>query len=385
MDFFTESENKQVWTCNVLIGDKEQERPCGATFSHGDKNLNKGNRIGNLKRHLNRWHMDAYKETEEKEKRQGRAMIPGIPITRQTSVTQFFESEEITIPMTAAKMIKGIVISVARDGIPLRYFKELGGTTLMGDMAKRVGVSLDRSRIRSYVINAAEKMKLKIKEELKDKFIHLKFDCATRIRTNYLGVTARYVNSNNEAITTTLSITDTKSQHTSSELKVLLHIILEEYDIPLNHVLCCVTDNASNMIRVVKDLNEDLAAMVPPTAASGSGTDDSDAMVLDAATASDGDEDTVYTDPDSDEEGGDEAAEQEFMEEIENAMPDTISHVRCGVHTLQLAIQDGLKQPQAAAMIGKIRNLAVELRTPKLAEKVKKAGHRMALLDQETR
>jgi hypothetical protein len=108
-------------------------------------------------------------------------------------------------------------------------------------------------------------------------------------------------------------------------------------------------------------------------------------MVLDAATASDGDEDTLYTDPDSDEEGGDEATEQEFMEEIENAMPDTISHVRCGVHTLQLAIQDGLKQPQAAAMIGKIRNLAVELRTPKLAEKVKKAGHRMALLDQETR
>ena len=109
---------------------------------------------------------------------------------------------------------------------------------------------------------------------------------------------------------------------------------------------------------------------------------DVDDMELDSATASDGDQDT---DPDSDEEGGDEATEQEFMEEIENAMPDTISHVRCGVHTLQLAIQDGLKHPLAAGMIGKIRNLAVELRTPKLAEKVKKAGHRMAVLDQETR
>jgi hypothetical protein len=109
--------------------------------------------------------------------------------------------------------------------------------------------------------------------------------------------------------------------------------------------------------------------------------DDMPDMELDSAPASDVDQDT---DPDSDEEeGGDEA--QEFMEEIENAMPDTISHVRCGVHTLQLAIQDGLKHPLAAGMIGKIRNLAVELRTPKLAEKVKKAGHRMAVLDQETR
>jgi hypothetical protein len=111
--------------------------------------------------------------------------------------------------------------------------------------------------------------------------------------------------------------------------------------------------------------------------------DDMPDMELDSAPASDGDQDT---DPDSDEEeGGDEATEPEFMEEIENAMPDTISHVRCGVHTLQLAIQDGLKHPLAAGMIGKIRNLAVELRTPKLAEKVKKAGHRMAVLDQETR
>jgi hypothetical protein len=185
MDFFTEDVTKEVWTCNVLVGDQEAKRPCGSTFSYGDKNLNKGNRMSNLKRHLNRYHPNELKETEEKEKKQRQAMSPGFPtITRQTSVTQFFESEEITIPMTAAKLKKGIVISVARDGISLRYFKELGGTTLLGDMAKRLGVSLDRSRVRSYVIDAAETMKLKIKEELKDKFIHLKFDCATRIRTN---------------------------------------------------------------------------------------------------------------------------------------------------------------------------------------------------------
>jgi hypothetical protein len=73
------------------------------------------------------------------------------------------------------------------------------------------------------------------------------------------------------------------------------------------------------------------------------------------------------------------------MEELESSLPDGISHVRCGVHTLQLAIQDGLKSPLAAPMIAKIRNLAVELRTPKLSEKLKKAGHRMAILDQETR
>ncbi len=59
--------------------------------------------------------------------------------------------------------------------------------------------------------------------------------------------------------------------------------------------------------------------------------------------------------------------------------------MRCSAHTLQLAIMDGLKTPRTAAMIGKIRNLAVELRTPKISEKIKKEGARMAVVHQETR
>ena len=275
MDYFTEDKEKEVWTCNVEIeGETEEDkRPCGSEFSCGDKDLNKGNRMGNLRRHLRRYHSDEFEEMEKKEKKQAGAISPGVsrPLGRQTSVVQFFQAEQITIKMTKARFVDGIVTMVAKDGIPLRFFSSEGSKQLLGEMAKKVGVSLDRNRVRDYVINAAEELKTKVKADLRDKFVHLKFDCATRIRTNYIGVNARYINSDNNAVTTTLSVTDTKSQHTSSELKVLLHNILEEFDIPLNHVLCCVTDNASNMIRVVKDLNQDLAAMLPSTAASGSG------------------------------------------------------------------------------------------------------------------
>jgi len=44
-----------------------------------------------------------------------------------------------------------------------------------------------------------------------------------------------------------------------------------------------------------------------------------------------------------------------------------------------------LKTTQAAGLIGEIRALAVELRTPKLAEKIKKAKICIPVLDQETR
>ncbi len=253
-----------------------------------------------------------------------------------------------------------MVWMVAEDGIPLRYFSSASRQKLLGEMAAKLKVSIDWNRIRDYLITASQNLKTKLKKDLKDKFMHLEFD--------YLGVNVRYVNNKNEAITETLTVTDTRSQHTSQELKILLHNILKEFEIPLKNVLCCVTDNASNMIKVVKDLNIDLAAELTPDVATGSEPDELE-------SDSDEDEDICQ-------EGED---ENELMEELVTSLPDSIVHVRCGVHTLQLAIQDGLKNANAESMITRIRNLAIDLRTPKISEKVKKAGLRKAVLDQETR
>jgi len=71
-------------------------------------------------------------------------------------------------------------------------------------------------------------------------------------------VNVRFINKINEVVTLTLSVTDTQCQHTSLELRTLLEKILKDLEIPLNHVLCCVTDNAANMLKVVKDMNKEL-------------------------------------------------------------------------------------------------------------------------------
>jgi hypothetical protein len=47
-------------------------------------------------------------------------------------------------------------------------------------MAKKLGVSLDRDQVKDYVTAAADKYKVALQKEIKDKFVHLKFDCATR-------------------------------------------------------------------------------------------------------------------------------------------------------------------------------------------------------------
>ena len=62
-----------------------------------------------------------------------------------------------------------------------------------------------------------------------------------------------------------------------------------------------------------------------------------------------------------------------------------IKHMRCAVHTLQLAIRDGLKDPQASNLIGKLRQVAVAARTPKNDAIINRRAGIGAILDQVTR
>jgi 3-methyladenine DNA glycosylase AlkC len=60
--------------------------------------------------------------------------------------------------------------------------------------------------------------------------------------------------------TCTLAVVDTKSKHTARELREILDTVLSDYDIPLGHILCCVTDNATNMVKLVSSMNDDQEA-----------------------------------------------------------------------------------------------------------------------------
>ncbi|XP_073534699.1 uncharacterized protein [Phyllobates terribilis] len=62
-----------------------------------------------------------------------------------------------------------------------------------------------------------------------------------------------------------------------------------------------------------------------------------------------------------------------------------IHHMRCVVHTLQLAIRDSLQEGHAAALIGKVRKLATVARTPKVDSILKRRAGKGPIIDQATR
>lgn len=63
----------------------------------------------------------------------------------------------------------------------------------------------------------------------------------------------------------------------------------------------------------------------------------------------------------------------------------SIKHMRCAVHTLQLAIRDGLKEKRTATLLSKIRQVTIACRTPKIDAILKRRLGKGAVIDQATR
>ncbi|XP_077975500.1 uncharacterized protein LOC144431349 [Styela clava] len=63
----------------------------------------------------------------------------------------------------------------------------------------------------------------------------------------------------------------------------------------------------------------------------------------------------------------------------------TIEHMRCAVHTLQLAIRDGLKEKHVHTLLSKLRQTSVMARTPKKDAILKRRTGKGAIIDQATR
>ena len=70
--------------------------------------------------------------------------------------------------------------------------------------------------------------------------------------------------------------------------------------------------------------------------------------------------------------------------DLESSVPINCEHMHCAQHTHQLAIHDGLKKT-ASGVIAKLRNIAMEARSPKINQQLRRRAKKVGLLDQETR
>lgn len=201
----------------------------------------------------------------------------------------------------------------------------------------------------------------KIAQEVKGKLIHLMIDGCTRGNRQFLGIKIRYNTTKDGAIkelVRTLAIEEQLTRKTASNVKSEVLKILPKYEINLNQILTFTSDNGAELL---------LAAKLLETHARQSAEDD--AIILELG-----------------EPGGVNVGDvwPENIEIQDGSI--TIQSVRCGAHTLQLAINDAIKStPDILSVIDIARDLSKYLRTPEQVRRLKCEDMRIPQLDVVTR
>lgn len=123
-----------------------------------------------------------------------------------------------------------------------------------------VGINLDKAsfhpELKNYMRELSLKVRENIKQEIKNKFVALMMDIATKNHRSYLGVSVQYVLNGTVQIKS-IGIQEICGSHTADYIKEVTLSCLTEFNISKNQVISITTDNGSNMIAMVKRFDVD--------------------------------------------------------------------------------------------------------------------------------
>ena len=348
--------------------------------------LIKGDHSGNLSKHLKNVHVEIFERiiNDREQNKKGisffqiykncKQIIFPFTIVRQTmpcqsKITDFLQSKKISIETNIVSLKRALVRMVTVDGRPFCAIHDVWFKNLILPMATQLNLTIDDLSLRMFVNEEYTIIKNLLIEEMNEKLIAIKVDCASRFNRHVIGINAQFY-SNGEILVKTLAIRELFESCTSDYLITILKDVLKDFKIPLSRVFCITTDNGSNMIKAVKLMQEDINWPLE---------------VIDV------DQVPII----------DEVEDDNFEEDIENEIFDhgdlydmsvlalTEEHsnilrgIRCAAHTLQLSIRDFLTSVDA--VLQEARILAKKLRKPLNIRILKRLKKRLPIIDCPTR
>ncbi|XP_064469959.1 uncharacterized protein LOC135384700 [Ornithodoros turicata] len=322
----------------------------------------KGDHAANLERHIQRNHPDIYSShalTKSSSSKRGLSQTEDSPNKRQAcqpTLLNVLEGKGAKPKVSKKQIVTACVELVVKNGRPFQLMEDSGFRKLLDPLIEIAGgrFAINSKSIRAQVCETAAKTRQRITEVLKDRLISLKIDCATRLDRAILGVNAQYVE-NGRVVVQTLAMKELYERHTAEYIKLQVQEVLAGYKIEMTQIYSVTTDNGSNMLKAATLLS-DVPDDVSDEEDKESSFDDISDVIVEEVNFSSGHHDSLQ-----------------------------FQSIRCAAHTLQLAVNDALKEKTSVEIISKCRKICKKLRTQTLMSLIRKLKLKKPVLDCPTR
>lgn len=292
-------------------------------------------RPSNLKRHLKMMHESHYKNL----------------FAEEVDAEKRMEIELFNVVQDAVEMvsINGLPFSTM-NASGMRGFIDARLNTLKSSGYK---LTLNRWNVVDEMNKVSKHIEDRLKAELKGKIIHLMLDIATNGTLSMLGVNASFSNEY-EIKCPSLGIVKISERHNAVNLAELLYDeILSKYDVPLDYVFTMTTDNGKNVVNTATVL--DMVAnscdthVNPLYDETNQDVDANEAELLNLLNNNGIDYTAILND---------------IVEDVVQANDKIvlINQINCSTHTLQLAINDCMKESNAVAVLDEAKEICISLR-----------------------
>lgn len=176
---------------------------------------------------------------------------------------ELYEGQAKALPLKRLEFIQDCTELVTVNSEPFALLNKSGFLKMNRDLLQELknaelndGLSAPNyAAIKEHVRYLSEEIIENIKMEVKDRFVTLMIDGASKYQRSILGIYVQ-LKVNFKTITRSIGMVDLTAKHTGKYLADVVLQRLKLFDIKTTHILAVTTDNGSNMITMIAHLNE---------------------------------------------------------------------------------------------------------------------------------
>ena len=149
------------------------------------------------------------------------------------------------------QMLLNLVKLFVKNSLPFRLFEDESFHRLVLPQFQKLGVIMNRNKLRELVIFAAGEVTKNLTNELDNKFLSLEIDSAKKHNTNLFSIKCRYV-VNDTVVTRSLGDIVIYGRQTGEKLCFEIEKCLQRFNKTAAHVYSLTSDHGSNMAAASK-------------------------------------------------------------------------------------------------------------------------------------